>query len=347
MHYPVPISLNRFIPNTQARFGYQYGGAYTYPRTRPVSFGRPIIDSFAGFGHTRPGFYNSQVDPWANFASFDVPDGRDSLVDLIDPLDLVNTPEMSSQAFSKFVEHEMREEGTNVFSIGEMHDESVDPWLFASGALTSRNLGKEPVIALEMANSLKNREYIDSFMKDPSISARDLLAAITSDRSFYRDNPNIEGLLELSRMYQIPVELVDANESEISRIEERFAVGDYNLSRDRVIADNVKKIANNDSTVFLLTGLQHASLVSEDREPDRQEKSVLINPKYKTADILDRDPDINVTSIALLSQDPYELTREDVYRLANNDPEYAENSEDLGLYHGDFHYVFRSSSAFA
>jgi hypothetical protein len=102
---------------------------------------------------------------------------------------------------------------------------------------------------------------------------------------------------------------------------------------------NVIKLTNNGYTVLTLLGLAHTTELTENRPPNKQEQSVLINPRITLGSLL-KDSSIRTANLALVSQNE-KLSSSDLDRIENEDPTFIRNTEKLSLDFAGFDQAFR------
>jgi hypothetical protein len=125
----------------------------------------------------------------------------------------------------------------------------------------------------------------------------------------------------------------------MKEIDKNFKKGDYSYSRDDAMFDNVKELTNNGYTVLTLLGLAHSTELTENRTPNKQEQSVLINPERTLGSLL-KDSSLRTANLALVSQND-KLSSSDLKKIENEDPTFIRNTEKLSLEFAGFDQAFR------
>jgi hypothetical protein len=125
----------------------------------------------------------------------------------------------------------------------------------------------------------------------------------------------------------------------MSEISKKFKEGNYNYSRDDAMFHNVIKLTNNGYTVLTLLGLAHTTELTENRPPNKQEQSVLINPERTLGSLL-KNSSIRTANLALVSQNK-NLSCSDHKKIENEDPTFRRNREKLYLEFAGFDQAFR------
>ena len=192
---------------------------------------------------------------------------------------------------------------------------------------------------MEVQNTENNQKLVEEFMFNPQISAKELIRGLFGGRPNDYTNDRIYGLVEAARHNRIPIALIDGNMSEISK---KFKEGDYNCSRDCAMFHNVIKLTNNGYTVLTLLGLAHTTELTENRPPNKQEQSVLINPERTLGSLL-KDSSLRTANLALVSQNK-NLSSSDLEKIENEDPTFMRNTKRLYLEFDGFDQAFRVSA---
>lgn len=272
---------------------------------------------------------------------YGIEDTENSLTDLIDPKDVLNTEKLTPEAYATYVVNEARK-GTQVINNGIIHDEEniPDPGYLIQASRSLQGIGASPVIALETPNTKYTRKKLQEFMSNPEISGEefidDLYGEVDGKDNEGYHNPRIYKLLEAARYYRIPVAFIDGDRE---KIRENFKDGDYSYSRDDAMFDNVKKLTDNGYTVLTLLGLAHSTELTKDRDPNKQEKDSLINPARTLGSLL-QDSSIKTVNLALVSQNK-KLSSSDLEKIENEDPTFTRNTKNLYLDFDGFDQAFR------
>jgi hypothetical protein len=272
---------------------------------------------------------------------YGIKDTKDSLTGLIDPKDVLDTEKLTPEAYSAYVINEARK-GTQVINNGIIHDEEniPDPSYLIQASRSLQGVGASPVIALEIPNTKYTRKKLQEFMSNPEISGEefidDLYGEVDGKDNEGYHNPRIYKLLEAARYYRIPVAFIDGDRE---KIREKFKDGDYSYSRDDAMFDNVKKLTDNGYTVLTLLGLAHSTELTENRNPNKQEKESLINPARTLGSLL-QDSSIKTVNLALISQNK-NLSSSDLKKIENEDPTFTRNTKNLYLDFDGFDQAFR------
>jgi hypothetical protein len=269
--------------------------------------------------------------------AYGIQDSECSLTGLIDPKDVLNTPKLTPAAYAQYVVNQVRQ-GTQVINNGIIHrDENIPyPNYLIEASRHLQNLRANPIIALEVQNTENNKKLVEEFMSNPQISSKKLIQDLFGGRPNDYTNDRIYGLVEAARSNRIPIALIDGNMKEIDK---NFKKGDYSYSRDDAMFDNIKELTNNGYTVLTLLGLAHTTELTENRTPNRQEQSVLINPKRTLGSLL-KDSSVRTANLALVSQNE-KLSSSDLDRIENEDPTFMRNTKKLSLEFAGFDQAFR------
>jgi hypothetical protein len=275
---------------------------------------------------------------------YGIKDTEGSLTGLIDPKDVLNTKKLTPEAYATYVVNEARK-GTQVINNGIIHDKEniPDPSYLIEASRSLQGVGASPVIALETPNTKYTRKKLQEFMSNPEISGKEFIDDLygeadgkdNDDDDDYH-NPRIYKLLEAARYYQIPVAFIDGDRE---KIRENFKDDDYSYSRDDAMFDNVKKLTDNGYIVLTLLGLAHSTELTENRNPNKQEKESLINPDRTLGSLL-QDSSIKTVNLALVSQNK-NLSSSDLEKIENEDPTFTRNTKNLYLDFDGFNRAFR------